>query len=100
MEENHRSNTELHDINEYVEFLKDQMEILSAAFEEFDLDTYLECVRSIHFQSSVFKQEGLRDFCAGYMKLIETYEFEGIYAKIQELVELATETINTLEDNL
>lgn len=82
---------------QYVRFLKDQMEVIAQSFEECDLESYKASIEEIHFQSSRMQVETLRDFTAGYLKLIETYGFDGIYAKIQELVDRVTETINSME---
>lgn len=82
---------------EYVRFLKEQMDLIAQSYEAFDLYRYRECIKAIHFESSRLRMDSLRDFCAGYIQLIEMYGFEGVYAKIQEFVDLITRTINAIE---
>ncbi|MDD6571033.1 MAG: hypothetical protein PUF12_01470 [Thermoflexaceae bacterium] len=77
--------------------LKERMERISIAFENFDLEGFREQILAVRNLSQQIQKTELFVFCSEFLKDMENEGFSGIYRKIQSFISLVTDIINEID---
>lgn len=85
-------------MNTFTDDLKSDMETLTVAYEEFDLDLFAETIAHIQKLSKSNSVKILNDECAMFLSAINQYGFEGIYSYFQEFIDIVTDCINEFDN--